>query len=112
MYFKRLQINQWQQFKNIEIDFHERLTVLTGANGSGKTTILNLLAKHCGWQLNLLATPKKEKTTGIINFLARLFNGKNLMSDEDMRQQDIIGKLVYGNNKEAALQIPNKNTIK
>ncbi len=111
MYFKRLQIEEWQQFKNIEIDFHERLTVLTGANGSGKTTILNLLAKHYGWQFNSLATPKKEKKTGIINFLARLFNGKNLMSDENISQQNIIGKLVYGNNKEAALQIPNKNTL-
>ncbi len=111
MYFKRLEIKEWQQFKNIEINFHERLTVLTGANGSGKTTILNLLAKHYGWQFNSLATPKTEKKTGVVKFLTRLFNGKNLMSDEDINQQNIIGKLAYGNNTESTLQIPNKNSL-
>ena len=38
MYFKEFNINQWQQFENININFENRLTVLTGANGSGKTT--------------------------------------------------------------------------
>lgn len=111
MYFKSLQIKEWQQFKNIEIDFHERLTVLTGANGSGKTTILNLLAKHFGWALHSLATPKKEEKTGIIKYLTRLFNGRNLIRNEDINQNSIIGNLIYGNGKEASLQIPNTNTL-
>jgi len=111
MYFKHLQIKEWQQFKNIEIEFHERLTVLTGANGSGKTTILNLLAKHFEWEFNSLATPKKEEKTGVIKFLTRLFNGKNLMDDENISQQNIIGKLTYGSNKEASLQIPNNDSL-
>jgi len=42
--FQKLTISGWQQFQDIEVDFHDRLTILTGANGSGKTTILNLLA--------------------------------------------------------------------
>ena len=50
MTFKTLQINDWKQFQNIDIVFHERLTILTGANGSGKTTLLHLLAKHFGWE--------------------------------------------------------------
>ena len=49
MKFKALRISDWKQFQNIDIDFHERLTILTGANGSGKTTLLHLLAKHFGW---------------------------------------------------------------
>jgi len=103
MYFKQIKIREWQQFQSINIDFHERLTVLTGANGSGKTTILNLLATHFGWDYHPLATPKKEKLTGIIRFLSRLYNGK------DKSQENIIGKLSYGNNQEASLQVPSQN---
>lgn len=43
--FKRISIKEWRQFSDIDIDFHEHLTVLTGANGAGKTTILNVLSK-------------------------------------------------------------------
>lgn len=41
--FTRIKIEDWRQFSNIDITFHEHLTVLTGANGAGKTTVLNLL---------------------------------------------------------------------
>jgi hypothetical protein len=33
--FSRLTLNNWRQFSQINIEFHPRLTVLTGANGSG-----------------------------------------------------------------------------
>ena len=39
--FTRLSIKAWRQFSDIDILFHEHLTVLTGANGAGKTTVLN-----------------------------------------------------------------------
>jgi len=61
MGFKNIKIKEWQQFEDINIEFHDKLTILTGANASGKTTILNLLAKHCGWNSTSLATPKKGK---------------------------------------------------
>ena len=47
--FKRLKISDWRQFSNVDISFHPHLTVLTGANGAGKTTILNLLSQSTGW---------------------------------------------------------------
>jgi len=100
MYFKRLQLNEWQQFQNADIDFHERLTILTGANGSGKTTILNLLAKHCGWQYNSLATPKLDKKTGVMRFIYRFFKGK------DKSQDKVIGRLTYESGDEATLVVP------
>ena len=81
MHFKFMEISEWQQFSNVAIEFHDRLTILTGANGSGKTTILNLLAKHYGWDMASLATPKKDKKSGIIQFFSRIFNwGRTTLS--------------------------------
>lgn len=53
-------VRGWQQFSKVEISLHDRLTILTGANGSGKTTILNMLAKHSdSGSAKFLATPYK-----------------------------------------------------
>lgn len=104
MNFKLLKINQWQQLENIDIEFHDRLTVLTGANGSGKTTILNLLARHAGWNNVQLATPKMDKKAGIFKFLYRHWNG------EDKSIEKTIGKLIYNNGHEAIIQIPEGNS--
>ena len=49
MKFKKILLNDWRQFQNIDIDFHPNVTIITGANGSGKSTILKLLSKHFGW---------------------------------------------------------------
>lgn len=103
MKFKKLNINSWKQFEKIDIDFHPNLTVLTGANGSGKTTILNLLARHFGWNINELATPGKDKKTGFFKFFNRWFKGEN----ENVSNQ--IGQIIYSNNVNSALTIPSGN---
>lgn len=46
--FRQLRLGGWQQFASVDIEFHERLTVITGANGAGKSTLLNILATHVG----------------------------------------------------------------
>ena len=46
---KSLQISEWRQFSNLEMNFDEKLTILTGANGAGKTTLLNILSNAFGW---------------------------------------------------------------
>ncbi|MCL2378892.1 MAG: AAA family ATPase [Defluviitaleaceae bacterium] len=48
--FENLKIENWRQFSKLDIDFHPRLTVLTGVNGSGKTTVLNVLSECLGWK--------------------------------------------------------------
>jgi len=103
MHFINITINEWQQFSNIDISFHERVTILTGGNDSGKTTVLSLLAKHMGWTHISLATPKTD-TNGIVRFITRLFNGENKSN------QNNIGNITYSNNSNAILQVNNTNT--
>ena len=49
--FKNLTIEDWRQFKNINIDLGDEVTIITGENGTGKTTLLNFLNGHFGWEL-------------------------------------------------------------
>lgn len=56
--FRKLTVHGWRQFRLADIDFHPRLTVLTGANGAGKTTLLNLVSRHFGWQSQFISAPK------------------------------------------------------
>jgi len=100
MNFKAIALKEWQQFQYIDIDFGERLTILTGANGSGKTTILNILSRHAGWQHDSLATPKLDKKTGLIKFFNRLFKGEDKSRDRD------IGSITYDDNTTATLSVP------
>jgi predicted ATPase len=55
--FLRLQLEGWRQFRSVDVTFHPRLTVLTGANGAGKTSLLNLASRHFGWPAGFVSTP-------------------------------------------------------
>ena len=103
--FKRLTIQNWRQFQNVEIDFHDRLTILTGANASGKTTILNLLSRHYGWNIPLVSTPKRSKS-GTLRYLAGLW--KQLFPDKPDSSQTAttIGTITYGDEQTAQLKVP------
>ncbi len=76
------------------------MTILTGANGSGKTTILNLLGGHFGWAIPEMATPAIDKDTGLIRFFPRFFKRS--------RKQlgDKIGTLRYSSDRVTDLSIP------
>jgi AAA domain, putative AbiEii toxin, Type IV TA system/AAA domain len=122
MIFRRLRIANWRQFREIDLEFHERLTVLTGANGAGKTTVLNLLSRHFGWQWTLVGTPRRQKNG--LAFFPDCWTEDSLKSYETWLRErspsseeppapeapagvdQDIGTLTYANGQTARLTVP------
>ncbi|MBA43510.1 MAG: hypothetical protein CMF62_05835 [Magnetococcales bacterium] len=111
MSFTSLRLEGWRQFNKIDIDFHPRLTIITGANGAGKSTILKILASHFGWNHSLLATPKLNKKgeksfhNGVFENLISLFHK---IANNEARTN--IGELVYKDSK-SLISLPRKTGI-
>lgn len=100
--FKRIEIKNWRQFDAIDVVFDEKLTILTGANGSGKTTILNVLGRHFGWIEDIASTPKLLDTGDLqydTDFRWNIEEEKNdtvqKMMDTMISQTYSMGKLEY-----------------
>lgn len=115
MYFSNLQIGGWQQFGKIEIDFHERVTILTGANASGKTTLLGILAQHSTWQTEALATPEateknESKRGGLYQFVVNVLGG--LWASKIPDDQQAIGMLRYDREEESPIVVPTSPAAK
>jgi ABC-type cobalamin/Fe3+-siderophores transport system ATPase subunit len=103
MRFSNIKINGWRQFKEIDIDFHPRITIITGANGAGKSTLLRILSQHYGWSVNLLATPTISTATGVVKYttdlLRRISKGESTYSGG-------IGSLLYSNGICSKISVP------
>lgn len=66
----RIDTPAFRKLKNISIDFAERITLIAGHNGIGKSTILGLVANGSG------ITTKTAKALGIVpTYTGKLFNG-------------------------------------
>jgi energy-coupling factor transporter ATP-binding protein EcfA2 len=111
--FQRLRVAGWRQFASIDIEFHPRLTVLTGANGAGKSTLLNILATHLGASRPYLSVPQKDGE-GIIRFSSGIFqlprNFVTLVSSWLMptTQPGLgqVGEIGYSNGITGRLRVP------
>jgi predicted ATPase len=101
--FKSLKLYTWRQIERIDIQFHPRLTILTGANGSGKTTILNLLSTHFGWSIPLVGTPERDQKTGILRYLTDFWRR---LSEREDTSRYIIGQILYDKDEVGSLSIP------
>jgi energy-coupling factor transporter ATP-binding protein EcfA2 len=122
MIFSHLRITSWRQFRELDLAFHQRLTVLTGANGAGKTTVLNLLSRHFGWQGTLVSTPRRQRT-GItffadywtedyLKYYEEWLEKRSLSAEEPLAPpppigpEQEIGVLKYGSGQQTALSVP------
>lgn len=107
MEFSKLQLQGWRQFEHIDIEFHPRLTVLTGANGAGKSTLLRLLSQHYGWHQPLLATPTYTKE-GALRYFSGIFEWFRKRENPSATR---VGKFVYSDSSEAMVTIPTVGSI-
>lgn len=84
--FKNIKIEGWRQFRSVDIDFHPRLTVLTGANGAGKTTLLTLISRHLGWGGHFIGTPRHRTSTGQIQYSADTWTLVDIENSNDISE--------------------------
>jgi hypothetical protein len=99
--FKSLTLSGWRQFQNISIEFHPRLTVITGANGAGKSSLLALLTQHFGWSRHFLGTPNKKRKNGISQFPTGIRN----LSEPPPGGSSTVGSITYTNDNSAELHV-------
>ncbi|CAN5469901.1 AAA family ATPase [soil metagenome] len=91
MTIKSLNLAGWRQFDHVSLDFHPRLTVITGGNGSGKTALLRVLARTLGRTFEELSVPVSDPKRGTLSFLASLADEKRIkqiLSDPHLSKED------------------------
>jgi predicted ATPase len=106
--FSTIKLDNWRQFDHVEIDLRSQTTVLTGSNGCGKTTILNILSKHFGWNVNFTATPYNNKKN------EKLFSDFQHIKELELSNTHLnsigIGEIVYDNGTVCNISIPGSST--
>src|ERR1700722_19831690 len=101
--FARLSLNDWRQFSRVDIEFDSPLCVLTGPNGGGKTTILNVLGRHFGWNINFVSTPYFTKRG--LKFWSDVDSAIN-REPEISPQAKEVGRIRYTSGHESILLAP------
>ena len=103
--FKKLDLANWRQFESVHIDFDKQVTVLTGRNSSGKTTLLNILGKHFGWNINFISTPyfseKKNK-----KFWSDVIKKREVEFGDENNETINVGCIEYNNSVTCELFTP------
>ena len=113
--FRALRIEGWRHFGRVDIALHPRLTVLTGANGAGKSSLLRIFQRHFGGiNQPFLATPMRGTDGGYLYFTGiftdtianawrRFWTKRSDMSN--------VGAITYSNGIESQLQIPTQSAV-
>jgi len=98
--FSHIRIKGWRQFECVDIDLQSQVTMLTGRNCTGKSTVLNILAEHFGWSPGFVSTPFLANKTG--NFIFSDFDPtyiNNIAPDKRVN----IGSIDYSNNSSISI---------
>ncbi len=114
--FKSIELAGWRQFRSIDLVFHDRLTIITGANGAGKSTILRILKGHFAHESreNFLATPIEEKNSTIFSLGKWLLSELGTIFGEKSAKQDpeVIGSIKYADGQQSSISLPPSYNIK
>ena len=112
--FTSLRIEGWRQFGHVDITLHPRLTVLTGANGAGKSSILKIFQRHFGIHQPFLATPIRQSSGGY-SYLTGLFTDTiaKFWREFWTKRSDMenVGAIGYDNGVESELKIPAQSSV-
>lgn len=110
---KKLVIEDWNQFERVNLQFHPRLTIITGANGSGKSTMIRLISRFIGWsyaETGVPAASSKVKSPFLSGIsLTKLLEFLERESSEIQNVGIEIGKLETQNGGYEIL-VPNQAT--
>lgn len=104
MKFEKITLTEWRQFSQVDINFHPNVTIITGANGAGKSTILKLLSQHFGWHHPFLGTPFFSKEQGTVQYKS-IFTPLKKINEGYHHYDDSLGKIIYSNNAVADICI-------
>ena len=103
-YFDSLTLTSWRQFQQIDLDLSSQVTILTGSNGCGKTTVLSLLSRHFGWNIPFVSSPYVSKSAA-----KRLFKDVDHQTGEGAENSNPtvnVGQIRYDDGEVCPLQIP------
>lgn len=110
MGFKSISLSAWRQFRDVEIEFHDRLTILTGANGAGKTSILKILSQHFGWSGMFLATP--SQTSSGLKYDNGVYALRKQLLINNSRPVGVeVGKIVYRNDSQSEICVSDNTSV-
>jgi len=103
--FKKLDLANWRQFASVHIDLDKQVTVITGQNSSGKTTLLNILGRHFGWNINFISTPyvSKKRKKKIWSDVIKIRDSE---MDDKTNSTINVGSIKYSNDVICGLTTP------
>src|SRR5690606_31794010 len=110
------ELSRWRQFNDVNIELHDRLTILTGANGAGKSTVLKILKCHFPYESDekFLATPVQEEGatrfspgSWFSNVFGQIFSSPKPQETDQRR----VGQIGYSDGSICSLSLPLQDSM-
>ncbi len=99
MHLKKITLNNFRCFENLEIDLHPRLTVIVGENGAGKTAVLDGIAAAFSPVLTYLSSADQRLTgRGFKDSDFRIESWKNKSGKDQWGSSDYVQVIAEANN--------------